>query len=103
MHQASYHPGEEPAPATDMMAHIKVWVPAANADVWLNGSRTKQTGTYRQFKSPTLEPGQAYAYEIRARWTEDGHTVEQTRTIKVHANDLVKVDLTKPALATVSK
>jgi uncharacterized protein (TIGR03000 family) len=42
-----------------------------------------------------MTPGQNYAYDIRARWTQNGQPVEVTRTIQIQANDQLRVDLTK--------
>jgi uncharacterized protein (TIGR03000 family) len=95
---ASTHPGTTtPAPATtgtegSNTAQLNVRVPDANAQVWIEGQLTKQTGTRREFASPPLNPGRTYNYEVRARWTENGRTTDQTRTVAVRANDAVTVD-----------
>ena len=47
-------------------------------------------------QSPPLTPGQDYTYEVHARWTDDGRTVDRTRKIHVRANALTEVDLTRP-------
>jgi uncharacterized protein (TIGR02246 family) len=49
-----------------------------------------------------LEVGRKYRYEIRARWTEDGRTVQQTRKVAVTGGDTVRVDFLTP-LATNTK
>jgi uncharacterized protein (TIGR03000 family) len=84
-----------PAP-TDGLAHFSVAVPAANAEVWLNGERTAQTGTDRRFKSPPIDPNKDYSYEVKARWLENGKPVERTQTVLVQANQRLTVDLAKP-------
>jgi uncharacterized protein (TIGR03000 family) len=85
-----------PAP-TDGLAHFKVTLPTADAQVWLNGKATEQTGKDRLFKSPPITPGQDYSYEVRARWLENGQPVERTQTVTVRANKRQEIDLTKPA------
>jgi uncharacterized protein (TIGR03000 family) len=55
-----------------------------------------QTGSRRQFRSPQLEPGETYQYQLRARWMQNGQWVEKTRAVEVHANDVVNVDFNKP-------
>jgi uncharacterized protein (TIGR03000 family) len=73
-------------PATpDNEAHITLNVPA-NAEVWFDGDKTSQTGPTREFVSPPLTPGQTYTYVVRARWTENGRPVDQTRELHVRAN-----------------
>ena len=86
-------PGSTPAPAT-----VDVNVPAS-AQLWFNGSATKQTGDARRFTSPSLAPGQNYTYSVRARWTDNGHVTDETRTITVHAYEVTFVDFTEPAPA----
>lgn len=77
-------------------ARVRVRVPA-NATVWFEGDQTRQTGPERDFVSPPLSPGQTYTYDIRARWTDNGQPVEQTRTIRVRAGETSTVDFTSPA------
>jgi uncharacterized protein (TIGR03000 family) len=84
-------PPEQPAPLAVLavpesqpIAHFTVEVPAA-AEVFLEGIKTKQTGPSRAFVSPPLAPGKQYLYEVRARWTENGQVVEQTRSVVVSA------------------
>jgi uncharacterized protein (TIGR03000 family) len=79
-----------PALQGDKVAQIVVAVPA-DAQVWIEGQPTKQTGTSRWFVSPALNKGEEYQYRIRARWREDGKDVEQTQRLAVHAGDNVSV------------
>jgi len=79
---------------TTNTARVIVLVPDADATVLVEGKATQQKGTRRQFKSPPLDPSQRYEYEVRARWTENGKTVEQTRTVRLRADDAVTVDFT---------
>jgi uncharacterized protein (TIGR03000 family) len=85
------------APSADGRAHMQVVVPA-DAAVWFNGNPTTQRGEQRIFDSPALIPGRDYQYKIRARWTEDGRAVDQTRTVIVHANAQVGVDFSRAEL-----
>jgi uncharacterized protein (TIGR03000 family) len=89
----------KPSSALDSVAHLKVVVPVADAEVWLNGTRTAQTGTERRFKSPPIAPGKDYEYEVRARWLENGQAVERTQTVMVQIGKQASVNLTKPVLA----
>jgi uncharacterized protein (TIGR03000 family) len=76
-------------------AYITVTVPAS-ATVWFNGYRTTSRGPVRQFRSPPLTPGRRYDYEIRARWTEGGRSVTETKQITVFtgADIAVRIPLT---------
>jgi uncharacterized protein (TIGR03000 family) len=83
------------AAAQDPIAHIMVKVPA-DAEVWFGSGKTQQTGAQREFVSPPLGAGKDYSYEIKARWTQDGKEVVQTRQIDVTAGAWKVVDFTKP-------
>ena len=83
--------GAEPAPLViqavpegEPIAQFTVEVPA-NAELYLEGVKTRQTGTSRVFVSPPLTSGRQYVYEVRARWMENGQPVEQTRSLTVAA------------------
>jgi uncharacterized protein (TIGR03000 family) len=72
------------------VANFTVQVPP-NADVWLEGVKTRQTGAVRPFVTPPLTPGKTYVYEVRARWMENGQQVEQKKTIAVQVGMQVDV------------
>jgi uncharacterized protein (TIGR03000 family) len=76
----------------EQTAQITIVVPA-DADVFVDGAATTQTGTQRVFVTPQLEPG-TYSYTIRAVWTEDGRSVEKTRKVSFQAGSQVRVDFT---------
>jgi uncharacterized protein (TIGR03000 family) len=79
------------APSSNNTAEIRLRVPS-DATVWVDGDRTRQTGPSRDFVTPTLKPGTTYSYQVKARWMEDGKPVEQTRKVKVRANETTNVD-----------
>jgi uncharacterized protein (TIGR03000 family) len=81
-----------PAPAAQQSATMTVLVPAAGAQVWFDGNATSQQGTERVFVSPALESGHNFTYTIRARWTENGQTVNRERQIRVQAGQSVTID-----------
>jgi uncharacterized protein (TIGR03000 family) len=83
----------EPDPLSTV-ALIDVFVPEG-AEVWFNGAKTRQTGTRRGFESPPLEPGERYGYDVKARWKQDGKTVERTFHVPVNAGSHRSVDFTK--------
>lgn len=75
-----------PVPGGPDVARIDVQVPA-DAEVWIEDAPTAQTGPERHFVSPPLLRGRRYAYQLRARWTENGKAVEQTRDLVVRAGE----------------
>lgn len=77
---------------TGNTAVLSVRVPEG-AELWFDGQPTRQTGPVREFESPPLRPGRDYAYEVRARWTENGQSVERDRTVTVRAGDRLNIDL----------
>jgi uncharacterized protein (TIGR03000 family) len=86
--------GEEAREANTAMIGVKV---PADAQVWIEGSKTTQTGTDRRFESPSLTPGKTYSYDIRARWMGDSGEVTRTKHVTFHAGDRVTVDFTREA------
>jgi len=86
-------------PRDEPLAHFTLEVPAA-AEVFLEGVKTRQTGTNRVFVSPRLIPGKQYVYEVRVRWTENGNLVEQTRSLTVAAGQRLTVRIPEAAAAT---
>jgi uncharacterized protein (TIGR03000 family) len=79
-----------PAAQPDSRVQLTMNVPA-DAEIWVEDSKTTQTGPVREFQSPPLTPGKRYLYEVRARWSENGHEVTQTQTIRVTAGAHVNV------------
>lgn len=94
---AFYYPSaaQKQTPPRDNLAHLLCLVPQ-NAELWFNGTKTKQTGPQREFVSPALVDGKRYAYDITARWDENGKSVELKRTVRVTANTWQTVDFTRP-------
>jgi len=92
----TYVPGQAvataPTPTPQDRAVMNVQVPA-NAKLFFGDREaTGQSGPTRQFVSPPLEAGHAYQYQLRAQWTENGQTVDRTRSVTIHPGDRVTVD-----------
>jgi uncharacterized protein (TIGR03000 family) len=87
---------DDPALQPSDVARLEVRVPA-QAEVLLDGSKTKQTGTTRTFVSSPMAPGQEYSYEVRARWTQGGREVEEARNVTLRAGSQVTVEFPAPA------
>ena len=89
-------------PDNPNVVRMDVRVPA-DADVWVEGTRTAGTGELRHFVSPPLTPAVSYVYDIRARWTENGHVVDSTRPVRVRPGSRVTVDFLRPADARATE
>jgi len=88
-----------PAPQStinDNAVLIGVRVPE-NAEVWIDGQKTSQTGSFREFATPPLESGQKFIYDIKARWTENGKEVVRDRQLNFYAGDRLMVNMMVPA------
>jgi uncharacterized protein (TIGR03000 family) len=83
--------------APNNRAHVTLRVPAADAIVWIEGVQMKESGITRDYQSPPLEQGHNYNYEIRAQWTQDGKTLNQTQKFPIHAGEQVLVAFDKPS------
>ena len=90
----TYEGAEESSIATEASnaAQLNIRVPDAKAQVWIEGQKTNQQGTFRQFVSPPLDPNRDYTYHITARWQQNGREMEQTKDFAVHAGDRLTVD-----------
>jgi uncharacterized protein (TIGR03000 family) len=77
----------------DTTARITVRVPA-NAEVWFDETKTTSTGSDREYQTPALQLGHQYAYQVRARWMENGREVTQTQKVSVTAGS--RPDVTFP-------
>ncbi|HTU92456.1 MAG TPA: TIGR03000 domain-containing protein [Gemmataceae bacterium] len=92
-------PVEKLSQPTPNAARLQLLVPE-NAEVLVEGIKTTTTGTVREFVSPPLEPGKNMIYAVLVRYTDaGGKVIEETHTVRVHANDQLNIDCTKPAAA----
>jgi len=82
-------------------SHITVRLPA-DADLWFDGTKMSATGAVREFSTQTLTPNRQYTYKVRARWSENGTTTDQTRTVVFTAGNDVEVIFPVPS-GTVGK
>jgi len=90
----SYDAGNAQAPVQDQndkRAFVTVRVPAPDAKVWVEGQEMKDRGAIREYRTPALEEGHNYTYEIRSQWSENGKSREQTRSFHVHPGDHIMV------------
>jgi uncharacterized protein (TIGR03000 family) len=64
----------------------------ADAQVWFDGTRPTQDGTYRRFVSPPLADGHTYTYHLRIA-SASNPAIDGTRTVSVSAGKRVNLDL----------
>jgi uncharacterized protein (TIGR03000 family) len=88
-------PDTPPAPG-NTAARLNITLPVAGA-VTIGSYQTKQGAGPRLFQTPALVPGKTYAYDIQARWMENGQEKTTTKTITLHAGDVIQVDFRQPA------
>ena len=72
-------------------ATISVHVPNPDAQVWFDDAQTNQRGMDRTFHTPGLQ--QTGTYTIKARWTENGRTVDQQRQVRVQPGQSTLVNI----------
>jgi uncharacterized protein (TIGR03000 family) len=83
-----------PSSGQENSAMVRVLLPNPEAEVWFDGSATKQRGFDRFFTSPPLDTttNSNYRYTIKARWNENGKQIDQERRVDVRAGQPVTVD-----------
>jgi uncharacterized protein (TIGR03000 family) len=88
----NYQPRETSRPAT-----VLVNLPA-DAKLTFNGWTSNNNSTTRRFRTPALEPGEEFAYTIRAELVRDGQTVVQNHRVVVRAGQETRVNIDFPAV-----
>lgn len=88
-------PQSDSVSLSDSDALFNVKVPP-NAEVWINGDKTTQTGSQREFISNGLTPGKLYTYEVRAKWTQDGKTFDKTQKVQIQGGERRTADFRLP-------
>lgn len=82
------------ATATQDKIVLKIHVPQANAQLWINDKPTQATGITRMFDSPPVETGKKFQYTLKAIWQPNNYTtITRTRRVLVQAGQTVEVDL----------
>lgn len=85
-----------PVPSSSTSAHIHVLLPDPNAQVWFDGSLTRQVGVDRMFHTPDLPSSGSYNYRIRAAWRVGGQDMVQERVVSVSAGQTATADFRGP-------
>jgi uncharacterized protein (TIGR03000 family) len=75
---------------------LKITVPDESAELTIENTVTKLTGTVREFETPDLEAGKEYEYSFKVVWRPNNYTVlTRTKEITFKAGADLSVDLTK--------
>jgi len=83
-------------------AKVKVLVAAPDAELSVEGVKTKQSGEVRSFITPPLGPGH-WKYVFKATWKEGGKEHSCERTARVDAGQETTIDLRQPEPAAEAK
>jgi uncharacterized protein (TIGR03000 family) len=92
----------EPKKAVGYMT-IALKVPQPSAEVYVNGTKTSQTGLDRLFSSPELEAGKEFQYEVRVRWVENGVTCEKMKLVIGSSGETIPLDFNAPEIVRAGK
>jgi uncharacterized protein (TIGR03000 family) len=93
-------PGEKGETQQSLAARFRVRVPA-QAELWFGDQKTKRQGTVREFITGPLDPNRIYPFRVRARWVEDGITVEKTLRVRAIAGNRVVINFIRPPQPTI--
>ena len=75
----------------------------ANAQLLVDGTKTRQTGEVRTFVTPPLEAGKTFFYTLKATWNEQGKEVVREREITVMAGRETAVDLRRAEMPKMTR
>lgn len=90
------------APATapvEAVGEVSVTLPA-DAKLLFNGTAAPGTGAVRTFRTPALQKGVSYRYELTAEVTRAGRVERVTETVVVRAGEVARVALEPTGIAT---
>jgi len=88
----TYPQAVDDTPAGFAPGTIRVLVPG-NAELFFQDEKVPGAGFIRELTTPPLSPDNAYRFEVRARWKENGQTVSRRDLVRIHGNETVVVDL----------
>jgi uncharacterized protein (TIGR03000 family) len=81
-------------PTAENTAKLNVLLPS-EAALYVQGVRMDRTGSFREFVSPPLVPGEVYTYNLHAVWKENGKDVARDELVRVRPGERTDVDLTR--------
>jgi len=88
----NYRPKDTSRPAT-----VLVNLPA-DAKLTFNGWTSANKTTTRRFRTPALQPGEEFAYTLRAEIVRDGQTIVQNHEVVVRAGQETRVNIAFPTV-----
>jgi uncharacterized protein (TIGR03000 family) len=91
-------PEAEPAATPNTTARLNVLLPT-EAKLYVQGVPMTLRGSYREFVSPPLIPGEDYSYNLRAIWNENGKEVARDQVLRVRPGETYSVDMTRAPTA----
>ena len=92
--QADKPPVQKPAEGVKSL--VLVTVPNEEAELKIQGTKTKTSGLKREFDTPAMEAGKFYEYTLEVKFSPNNYTtMTRTRTVTFKIGDPVNVDLTK--------
>jgi uncharacterized protein (TIGR03000 family) len=78
-------------------ATMRVRVPTLDTSLYLNGERTRGTGTTRDIDTSVLLGSRNYIFDLRAEWRDrDGRELVSQRRVTLQAGDNSDIDLVPP-------
>lgn len=87
-------PLAQPRPAPKML-HLQVFLPVADAEVWLDGKETTEKGKNRGYTLDDLVSGQVNQVAVKAQWRVDGDTITREQKVSVSRGATTIVDFTR--------
>ena len=78
-------------------ANVVIHLPT-DAELYIEGIKSKQVGATREFETPALQPGKVFTYNLKAVWMEDGKEVVKQLKVKVEAGKTTKIDVTQESV-----
>ncbi len=83
----------DPLPADAALVIVKM---PAEAELWFNGSKTTQEGSYRRFVTPSLPGGRPLSYTLQARWRIKDAELTRVEEVQVGPGATITVDFLTP-------
>jgi uncharacterized protein (TIGR03000 family) len=88
--------------STGAAAKVTVELPV-DAKLFIDDQLMKATSAKRVFRTPVLDPGQAYFYMVRAEVDRDGKKLTQTKRVIMRPGEDVKAVFTDVELQGIAK
>ena len=95
-------PMKEKGAAESLRAILVVTLPA-DARLFIDNQPTRTTTGSRTFRTPELQSGEVYAYELRAEISVEGRTLAVTRRIRLKAGEEVRTTFDDPRTVTATQ